>query len=282
MNRRHRSWLVASVLLLVALLTDGVGWFPAAGVHPAVAGVLGPNAIIGFVRYVGAVDRRIRTYREGRATAQEVNVYYDQLLAESQRARQEMIARATAGDTHPTLARAYTRLDAALQAEREASIQMIEAEKNQARLDANRARRKAAESLLVASPGGQQIIGQIREAIGRTREVAVAVQIASNEGRPIQALGDALVSIEVAGVPYWILAANLEALLTRLQDMGQQVYAPQKRKQQVDFEPLRNIRDVTHEYVTTTRTAKAELSQPVEELLRSRHNGEDLQVQDRA
>ncbi len=78
-----------------------------------------------------------------------------------------------------------------------------------------------------------------------------------------------------------ITAANLEALLTRLQDMGQQVYAPQKRKQQVDFEPLRNIRDVTHEYVQTTRSAKAVLFPPVEELLRYRRNGEDLQVQDR-
>lgn len=78
-----------------------------------------------------------------------------------------------------------------------------------------------------------------------------------------------------------ITAANLDALLVRLQEMGQRVYTPQKKKQRVDFEPLRDIRDVTHEYVQTTRSAKAVLFPPVEELLRHRRNGDELQVQDR-
>jgi ferredoxin len=78
-----------------------------------------------------------------------------------------------------------------------------------------------------------------------------------------------------------ITAANLEALLARLLEMGQQVYAPQNNKQQVDFEPLCNIRDVTHEYIQTTRSAKSVLFPPVEELLRFHRNGDELEVRDR-
>jgi sulfhydrogenase subunit beta (sulfur reductase) len=78
-----------------------------------------------------------------------------------------------------------------------------------------------------------------------------------------------------------ITASNLDALLVHLQEMGQQVYAPQKKKQQVDFEPLRNIRDVTHEYIQTTRSAKSVLFPPAEELLRYHRNGDEMQVKDR-
>ena len=76
-------------------------------------------------------------------------------------------------------------------AERNAAIQMIKAEKNQARKDFERTLGKFIANILDPSPGGQKIISQVREAI-RVCEVAVAVQAALEGGKPIEALGDAL------------------------------------------------------------------------------------------
>jgi hypothetical protein len=192
--------LVTAALALTLLLTHSVGQLPSPGVKPAAAAGLGLNAVVGFIRYVGAVDRRIRTYREGAATANEVNEYYGRLIAQAQITRRDMIARSVAGDADPVLARSYVRIEAALKAEQAAAIQMIEAEKNRARKAADRARLQAAKGVLVASPGAQKIIGQIRETIGRTREAAVAVRAAADSGRPIQALGDALAK-QVGDIP---------------------------------------------------------------------------------
>jgi hypothetical protein len=197
-----KTWLLklSSIILILSLLMTDVGFLlPAGGIDQVQAGAPGPNVIIGFLRFLGAWGARNRLYREARATSAEINAYYDQLIAKAQEVRREMIQKAAEGG-RTVMARSYIRIEAALEAERAMAIEMIEQEKNQARQDFNRAATKAITNVLVASPGGQRIIGRIRETIGEAREAAVAVQIAAEGGKPIEALTDALAE-KVGGAP---------------------------------------------------------------------------------
>ncbi len=192
MNRARLIRLITLTLVLALLLTAAPAPQPFAGVERVEAAFLGPNAVLGLFRIGGALGQRNRVYREAGATAAEINTYYDGLIARAQSVRQGYITGATTGERAPQFAPAYTRVEAALQAERRAAIQMIEAEKNQARRDFNRKLGKEIANILIASPGGQRIIGQIRETIKGAQEAAIAVRVAANEGRPIEALGNAL------------------------------------------------------------------------------------------
>ena len=194
MNRTLRFKLLTAVLALAMLLADLLPLLPAE------AGFLGLNTIIAFVRTVGALGARNGTYREARSTAQEINAYYDGLIAQAQIARQAYVQGVVAGERPASLAGGYVRMEAALEAERDAAIQMIEAEKNQARKDFERTLVKEAANVLSASPGGQRVIGRVRDTIASTRGAAVAVQVAAGEGRPIDALGDALAR-QVGDIP---------------------------------------------------------------------------------
>lgn len=198
MKNRTLSRLLIAVLVL-ALLTADVAVLPGGSVEEAHAA--GPwNAILGLFRVGGALHRRNEVYREAGATAPEINAYYDRLLEETRTTRQEMVTRAAAGETNPRLVRAYTRLEAALEGEREAAIQMIEAEKNEARQTFERTLTREVIRILIALPGGQRILGDLREAVSGAREAAKAVQIAAEEGRPIEALKDALAE-KVGDIP---------------------------------------------------------------------------------
>jgi hypothetical protein len=190
MRKKTLVRLTFSTLLLVLLTTNvATGLSGGAGEVRAA----GPwNAIIGVVRVGGALHRRNRVYEEAGATAPEINAYYDRLIEETQHTRREMIGKAAAGETDPRLVRAYTRLEAALKAEQDAAIQMIEAEKRQARREFHATLRREVIRILIASPSGQRILGQLREAVAGAQEAAKAVQIAAEEGRPIEALQEAL------------------------------------------------------------------------------------------
>jgi hypothetical protein len=190
MKHNHLARLMTAVLVLALFVSSTV--LPSAGVKVADAAFLGPNGVVGLLRIGAALGARNRLYREAGATTAEINAYYDSLIVQAQTLRREAVARAQAGETPARFARSYTRIGAGLEAERQAAIAMIEAEKNQARRDFNRTLAKEVSNILIASPGGQRIIGQAREAIKGVRDAAVAVQSAANEGRPIAALGDAL------------------------------------------------------------------------------------------
>lgn len=188
-NRTLPRLLIATLVL--ALLAVNVAILSGGRVQEAHAA--GPwNAIFGLFRVGGALGKRNRVYEEAGATAREINTYYDRLLEETRTTRQEMVTRAAAGETNPRFVRSYTRLEAALEGEREAAIQMIEGEKNQARQEFERTLTREIVRILIASPGGQRILGDLREAVSGAREAAKAVQVAAEEGRPIEALKDAL------------------------------------------------------------------------------------------
>ena len=201
MKTKPLSRLLILLLVSILLFSEAAVLLPMGGVEPAQA-ASPANAIFGFFRGLGALKRRNRVYTEARATAGEINAYYDTLIAQTAETRHaaiEQIASGKDASGNPIdagdyrMARAYVRLEATLKAEQRAAIAMIEMEKNQARKDFEKALVKEIVNILVASPGGQRIIGQVRETIGGAREAAVAVQAALEGGKPIEALQEVLV-----------------------------------------------------------------------------------------
>lgn len=158
------------------------------------------NALVGLINVIGAARRRNRVYREARATQRDMDAYYDSLIDE---AREQLQDREMIGDfdseTRSQL-RAYIKMYEALQAERDAVTQAIEGEKNDARREFNRNLTNEVVGVLVRSPGGQHLIGDLRSTVGELRQAAEAVQAAIAEGRPFDALAQALAD-KVGDIP---------------------------------------------------------------------------------
>ncbi|MFO8145163.1 MAG: hypothetical protein R6T89_05505 [Candidatus Syntrophosphaera sp.] len=192
MNKKMLYRIAGIVLIIVMLFSEASLLLSGGGVMSAEAAVPGPNVIFGLFRTLGALSRRNRIYEEARATSRDINDYYDQLLETAQSEREDLIRQAVAGEKPPEFVRSYVRLEAALEAERAAAIEMVEQEKNQARVDFEQTLVREFTRVLIASPGGQKIIRDVRETIARAREAAVAVQTALEGGKPIEALGEAL------------------------------------------------------------------------------------------
>jgi hypothetical protein len=91
--------------------------------------------------------------------------------------------------TRPELA-TYIKLVAVLEAEREAVTMQIEAEKNAARQRFNQVLGQEIFEIIIKSPGGQQILSDVRETIDGLRQAAETVKAALGDGPPSQQLLD--------------------------------------------------------------------------------------------
>jgi sulfhydrogenase subunit beta (sulfur reductase) len=79
-----------------------------------------------------------------------------------------------------------------------------------------------------------------------------------------------------------ISRAQVDALLETMKNQGTEIWVPQKKRQQVDFSPMRGLEDITYEYIRTSRSAKSVFFPEVEELLSyCRDGAADLAMQDR-
>lgn len=186
------AWIKFSLIsLVVILLFASLPMLPHA-VHDGEAGGPHTNAIVALFNVIGAARRRNRVYREARATQRDMNSHYDSLIDQ---ARQQLLDREMIGDfdseTRSQL-RSYIKMYEALQAERDAVTQMIESEKNDARREFNRNLTNEVVGILVRSPGGQSLIGDLRSTVGELRQAAEAVQAAIAENRPFDVLAQAL------------------------------------------------------------------------------------------
>lgn len=160
------------------------------------------NGVVGFFNVLGAARRRNRVYREARSTQQEMNEYYDTLIqeAKSQLQERQLMGAEAPGQFAEGMRsqrgqlRVYIKMREALLAEKTAATSQIEAEKNQARQQFNSQLLNQVVGLLIQSPGGQRLLGQIREAIGNLREVAEGIQAAIAGNRPFDALAEAFAS----------------------------------------------------------------------------------------
>jgi hypothetical protein len=151
------------------------------------------NAVIALFNIIGAARRRNRVYREARATQREMDAYYDELLVEARSQLQErgLMGQGTQGEftlENRGQLRVYIKMYEALQAEREAVTQQIEREKNDARRNFNRSLTNEIVGILIKSPGGQRLIGDMRSTLGELRQAVEAVQEAIQNNRPFDAL----------------------------------------------------------------------------------------------
>ena len=184
--------LVTILLLLTILLMDVSSLLPSGSVSTVEASLPNVNVVTGLFRTLSAIKKRNQVYGEARATSSEINAYYDAQIATAQRLRQEKISQAAAGGDNPAFIRSYIRVSAYLDEERRAMIEMVEGEKNDARRKFNRALANEIRRILLASPGGQSIISDIRNTIANTRRAAVAVQSAVSGGKPSNILANLL------------------------------------------------------------------------------------------
>ena len=171
---------LAKIILILLVLTITTSNLPLAthygGIEPAQAGFPGPNIVLGFIRTIEAINRRNRVYRDARTTAKEFNEYYDTLIKNSQSAYQEMEKRVKKGEISPTMLGSYKKIEAGLEAEREAVIQLIEAAKKGARAEFKQNLKEQVLSLLLSSPGAQKIIQELREMVDGLRQAVTAVK----------------------------------------------------------------------------------------------------------
>ena len=192
MNKPSFFRLMTIILVLSLFTRHTAILMPSNGVKDVQAAAPNINVITGLFRSISALNARNRIYSEANATAAEVNAYYDAQIATAQSLRQERISAVTSGEKTPASILAYIRASAALENERQAMLQMIEAEKNRARQEFNQSLSNEIKNTLLASPGGQTILTDVRSTIRNTREAAVALQSAANSNSPTRLLTEAL------------------------------------------------------------------------------------------
>ena len=171
-----------------------MSFLPRSGIREVQAGAPIVNALLGFFRIGGAFVQRNRVYEEGGRTVEEINTYYNRQITQAQMTRKKMVTRVQKGELSVGFINAYIRVEAALEAERKAAIQMIEAEKNQARLDFNKTVINEIKNVLVSSSGAQRLIRRLGDAVWETRQVLISAQESLEEGKPTDMLGDLLAS----------------------------------------------------------------------------------------
>lgn len=179
------------VFLLIILMFSSIPTVPQAARQVEAAGPH-TNAIVALFNVIGAARRRNRVYREARATQRDMNAYYDELIDQARQQLQDREMIGAFDSQSRSQLRAYVKMYEALQEERDAVTQMIESEKNDARREFNRSLTNEVVGILVRSPGGQSLIGDLRSTVGELRQAAEAVQAAIAENRPFDALAQAL------------------------------------------------------------------------------------------
>jgi len=183
-----------SIWLVLVFFLSGLSFHPRSGIQEVQAGVHIVNALLGFLRIGGAFEQRNRVYQEGGRTVGEINTYYNRQITQAQLTRQKMVARVQKGELHVSFINAYVRVEAALEAERKVAIQMVEAEKNQARIDFKKTVINEIKNVLVSSSGAQRLIRRLGDAVWETRQVLISAQESLEEGKPTDMLGDLLAS----------------------------------------------------------------------------------------
>ena len=180
--------------------------------HIAQAAPQGLNAVLGFIKTLEAFNKRNQIYREAGATAEEIKTHYDNLIEKAQTTRREVMAQVAKGEIHPKYAASYVRVEAALEAERRIAIQLIEAEKKGARAEFHKTLREEVFNILIASPGAQKMIKDIRETIDGLRQAANTIKDALVFGKHLLKMVW-VHTVGTAGTPIEKRVIEIKALL---------------------------------------------------------------------
>jgi hypothetical protein len=189
-------------LVMVLVLTGGLvvpsPLVPTAPTAAAVPLPPGANAVVSILNFFGSVNSRNRIYREARTTKAEIDAYYDGLLdtARSQLLERDIIDLAKERNQF----HAYERMRALIEQRRRTAVDMIEAEKNDARRRFNNEIGRIALTVLVRSPGGQQLIRDVKATLDGARQAALAVQAALGDAHPEELLATLAERVSDVGV----------------------------------------------------------------------------------
>lgn len=167
--------LAVSFVMLVA----GAVTVPAAIASTPVQAAAGPQQVLAFANVFGALFQRNRVYRNAADVQNELRAYYDGLL-ETARARLRSRELALTGSQ---LA-AYRRMVESLQAERNATLQLLEDDKRGARQTFRTTLHSNLATLLLSLPSARQAAELLRTNLGDIRDVLQNVRAVVESGRP--------------------------------------------------------------------------------------------------
>ena len=163
-----RAWL--AVVFAVAMVTA-----IAAPTHTAPMGVTTPVAqaagpptqVLGLTNLIGALFRRQRVYNNAAEVQNEIRAYYDELVASAKEAVSE-------GDLSITdeQLKAYIRIRAALEVEKNAALQLLEDDKRGARRAFQNTLNQEIPSLLLAIPGIRDAAQVVQGDLGESARCA--------------------------------------------------------------------------------------------------------------
>ncbi|MBE0697679.1 MAG: hypothetical protein IH586_12225 [Anaerolineaceae bacterium] len=184
MAQRFPLKMLVAVVLAGVMAAGAVG--PRLAPRSAAAQAPNPtgNPVVGLLNLISAGNRRGRVYRSARVTQQEMDAYYDTLIAQ---ARRQLQARELLGANQPQL-RVYIKLVASLEAERAAVTRQIEAEKNQARREFNHSLNQEVVQVVVRAPGAQRILNDAHLVVNALRENISEIQSALRRGEVVDGL----------------------------------------------------------------------------------------------
>lgn len=175
-----RAW--PAVVFAVAMVTA-----IAAPPHTAPLGVTTPVAqasgpptqVLGLTNLIGALFRRQRVYDNAADVQNEIRAYYDELVDSAKEAVSE-------GDLSiaDEQLKAYIRIRAALEVEKNAALQLLEDDKRGARRAFQNTLNQEIPSLLLAIPGIRDAARAVQTELGQLRDLLDTTRQAIAEGRP--------------------------------------------------------------------------------------------------
>lgn len=204
MKRLVVCWITAGSLLVVgsaAAHADAggvpVGHAAAMSIAPEVGAIedlLPPGArqALSVLRVLKGLSARNGVYREARSVQRDLRAYYD---AQIETARRQLLNREQLG-LEPSQVRAYQRVKARLEAERESALALTEDEKRAAKYGFESALVRELTDSLVRVPRIREGLGRMKEAVEDLRGAVEQARAALDGGIPLTAalgeIGDKL------------------------------------------------------------------------------------------
>lgn len=193
MTRRGLAVVVALVLAAGAIVPASAAGAGAAPQVGELEEILPPGArqVVAVIRIIDGLAARNRVYREAGAVQRDLRAYYDARIATAQ----EMLLDRSILDlqTDRSQLRAYWRLRAKLEAERDLAMQITEDEKRAAKYGFESTLRRELLAAVVRIPRVQAGLGRLRDTVTELQTAVRQAQTALEGGNPV---ADALADVQ--------------------------------------------------------------------------------------
>lgn len=180
-----RTWLiVVFALTTVAALAGPTNPSPTEVTAPVAQAATPPTQVLGLTNLIGALFRRQRVYNNAAEVQNEIRAYYDELVTSAKAA----VSDGSLSITDEQL-KAFIRIRAALEVEKNAALQLLEDDKRGARQTFQNALNREIPSLMLAIPGIRDAAQVVEGNLSELRDALAATRQAVAEGKPSALLG---------------------------------------------------------------------------------------------